>query len=685
MSSRNTSIQLFNILDVVFGTEDLIQCRRFDAYTNCNPIGYGNYITGERLGSRSDGFAFAESDSDFMMWNTIARVDEIKTLQTKLQIIHCPQSLGYICVKLVSVYHKNSRSIFDNNLKCIFMFYKHIICYRDQLLITNHMDPLIFSLLPNMTQKGPSMTHARGTINDIDNDIVFAIRCESWPIIAKEWLVRKREFAWPNKKVIELINKTIGCYVVPVGDKTSPITDIQWRMSFVMSEKCLVHTFNNVQFKVYGMLKLIKSELLNDYTCDDCGENVINSYHMKTVMMWVSENIPEPMWIPERLVLCLRLCLRYLYHFVNIGYLPDYFIPSRNLLKKHSNNDKIGLMRTLGTCIANPLVMFSSLKSLQESILLYFYGLIDTSIGPLTLQAHLNYKTNEVFCYLFSNTIQAKVQPLCITVRLIINHCMIPNEFLYIYKTLLDSLFEKNTSTQKNEQLGVNKAVYLKRRILKQICLKKTHIYITGWLELATYFYVLERYNDTQKICIKVNEMITPSVVYCDELTFATELALKQLQLCDFVKNNMASLVSFYQKNSFHPKELNIEVSKSLLPAIFIEPLRYSYFLSFLCSYHLDNIYGQLASLKNLEEHIYDKSYGFNIASKPSFLRLVLKLFVYNLVGICYEMIGCTEKALDFFRYSLNVNSFPTNPYFKYNPYMLATAIRIQNIESQNM
>ena len=246
------------------------------------------------------------------------------------------------------------------------------ILYRDHFVISSRLFLNDLSRLLDTTTQCPSLQNLLPYSGFDSSDWVLAIHYKSWPTIANEWLFRNREFSWPNQTLIE-INKMIGCYFVSIGCPFSSIPDLQWRISFVLSEKCLVRSFNSVQFKVYGLLKIIKSELLSNYTCEDCGENLINSYHMKTIMMWVSENVPETLWIPKRLVLCLRICLRYLKHFVNIGYLPDYFLPNRNLLIKHANSEKEGLIRYFDNLITNPLVIFRSLDSLQDSIFLYYF------------------------------------------------------------------------------------------------------------------------------------------------------------------------------------------------------------------------------------------------------------------------------------------------------------------------
>lgn len=76
-SSGNTSIQLFNILDVVFGTDDIIRCRRKNLRNAAefeHPILNLNV---HLLGSKSNGFnSLEDSDFDFMFVDKQLYIDD---------------------------------------------------------------------------------------------------------------------------------------------------------------------------------------------------------------------------------------------------------------------------------------------------------------------------------------------------------------------------------------------------------------------------------------------------------------------------------------------------------------------------------------------------------------------------------------------------------------------------------
>ena len=275
-SSFEFSIYLSHILDFIFGTEDAIRCKRL-----YHSIDYAKNWTSQMVGSFSDGFRLKDSDVDIMnVLNNYYVADSIYSSKSKcpLHLVFMPDSSGYACLeyKRCLCGRKFFHLLYDG--------IKHSFIYNlcnDQLLISN----TVFSCALNKSGAlvvGPSILNQNSLTYEQDNDNVYAFNCQSWPIIANEWIHRSRKYEWPSTNDITLIQSQ-GCQLVPVGEYDSPINFLQWRVSFVLSEKCLVRAFNNVQFKVYGMLKLLKSEMLYLYVRDD-NECLITSYHIKTTM-----------------------------------------------------------------------------------------------------------------------------------------------------------------------------------------------------------------------------------------------------------------------------------------------------------------------------------------------------------------------------------------------------------------
>uniref|UniRef100_K1QWT1 Uncharacterized protein n=1 Tax=Magallana gigas TaxID=29159 RepID=K1QWT1_MAGGI len=167
---------------------------------------------------------------------------------------------------------------------------------------------------------------AQGT----EQDDAHCLKCSHWPSDAMEWYHRKRPHGWPDRYLIEDIYKE-GCHVVAIGPKIVgrhghwTFDPMVWRLSFSVAEKRLVYTFNDTQFIVYGIFKLLAKEAFRD------DRGIMCSYFMKTLMFWTIEETPKRDWRKERLVSCIEICLKRLIMWVDNGFCPNYFVRENNM------------------------------------------------------------------------------------------------------------------------------------------------------------------------------------------------------------------------------------------------------------------------------------------------------------------------------------------------------------------
>ena len=161
------------------------------------------------------------------------------------------------------------------------------------------------------------------------SDSVVALSCTDWPDCAQEWLSRTRIHGWPSKELIQQC-KSFGFIVVSACHPASDEKQFQWRISFSHQERLLVTQFNSVQLKCYILLKIIKKELIKQYIKED----TLTSYHLKTCMLYILENTPSELWVPENLVGCLIMCLRQIHLWIRDEKIPNYFIPGENMLDR---------------------------------------------------------------------------------------------------------------------------------------------------------------------------------------------------------------------------------------------------------------------------------------------------------------------------------------------------------------
>lgn len=164
----------------------------------------------------------------------------------------------------------------------------------------------------------------------VDIDIMACLKCHTWTTVATQWLSRLRPSGWPSPEIISEIVLQ-GCLLVPIGSKSSCSKShpFEWRFSFSLSEKLLVHSFNHTQLLCYALLKIWLKELLNS---DNIRNKQLCSYFMKTVLFWILEEYENLNWIPKNLLYCFLLCIDRLHYWIVCGYFPNYFIPEHNMI-----------------------------------------------------------------------------------------------------------------------------------------------------------------------------------------------------------------------------------------------------------------------------------------------------------------------------------------------------------------
>lgn len=183
----------------------------------------------------------------------------------------------------------------------------------------------------------------------MEEDIAHALVCDDWPSDAQKWITRKRNHDWPPKNIIEKISK-MKCHAVPVGNKGSNNFSLEWRTSFLLGERELIWSFNDTQVQCYVLLKQLFKKHISAIAPDQ-----LSSYHIKTVMFWMSEERGTSMWYDENLLGCVTECLNMLSHCVKEHKLQHYFDKERNLLdnKLDNESDKDHVLQKIDEILAD--------------------------------------------------------------------------------------------------------------------------------------------------------------------------------------------------------------------------------------------------------------------------------------------------------------------------------------------
>ena len=218
--------------------------------------GFNRYFTG----SKTEGLYLPGSDVDFMR-----DIDKTYVIQVIEQGKTVPQSRGKHLFEMVTdnvqpafamlriiTPDVSARIIFDS-LQVVddSHFLSSYLIVHDHFSRCKHK---------NVKIQGPSLEH-KESLGDTDTDYVFCIHCDFWPNVPYEWVHRTRLHNWPD---VDVINKIVdfGFHFVPVGYPLSPMSMMEWRISFSIAERLLVWSFNHTQIQMYAILKVILKEFI---------------------------------------------------------------------------------------------------------------------------------------------------------------------------------------------------------------------------------------------------------------------------------------------------------------------------------------------------------------------------------------------------------------------------------------
>ena len=157
-------------------------------------------------------------------------------------------------------------------------------------------------------------------------DLAHCLRCDIWPANARDCIRRLNQSPWPSHDtILSIVND--GVLFVPIGAKLSIFENTEWRMSFSLAEKKLVHALSHTQFLCYGLLKIFLKEAI-DVNPDVKG--LLCSYFLKTALFWEITTTTNK-WNPSKLLSCFWNCFLRLLQWVSCSYCPNFFVPQNNM------------------------------------------------------------------------------------------------------------------------------------------------------------------------------------------------------------------------------------------------------------------------------------------------------------------------------------------------------------------
>ncbi|XP_076086781.1 cyclic GMP-AMP synthase-like receptor 2 [Mytilus galloprovincialis] len=495
------------------------------------------------------------------------------------------------------------------------------------------------------TIHGPCITDKTG-----DFDFAFSLHCETWISSAVNWITRSSR-SWPSHNVTQsIINH--GVLFVPIGVHGSPKEDLEWRVSFSVAEKLLINTFTHTQLMCYALLKIIlKDVIANDDECKD----LLCSYFLKTIIFWISEELPSSVWKPDNLIPCFMRCFSRLVYCVEHSVCLHYFIPENNMFEnKIEGRARDVLLKKLNTLHSYgwQSILFS------DQISNFDVAMWNFPIEPFTL---------------YVNDVEKIVQ----SSNLYIANCSLESySELDIFNTgLLQNIWCHHSSLKQiyayyisqrcsilAQRLPFAGATINNKNQYKQYksCLSTllTNVYhdaVSGWLMVASFFYKTKQYR-------KALHIIRYSLSKCtsDKLFFGMTLSDNYYQLLKLLSFNNKSVVyllkimfvdciRFNENSALTPDELVMEGCNN---EYYIPSTAYAYFLSVLCHYHLNDV-------RHCQDSIQDLKIVIGERYLMSHVRITAE--AYTLLGIALQLFGDKESARQAFLQSLEIYTDESN------------------------
>ncbi|CAC5369742.1 unnamed protein product [Mytilus coruscus] len=617
----NFSLELFDFLCKIVGSEKDVRARRIFFKVLDHALQYSPKWRVVTSGRKSEGLDLPGSDLDITYINQVDTVYNTKStipsdLQYGLFLDFENTPPGYVHIEL----HQKKRHGIQPN---------HVYSGNHIILSNEHYKQLIQEMnMPNAKNKssllenfsdihGPCSSTICGSY-----DFLSTYKCHSWPTVVAEWITRPRNYEWPPTELIEDIVRD-NILLAPIGSKSNNKKEnpFEWRMSFSIAEKMLVHSFNHTQILCYALLKYTLKEVL---VVHQKIKDTMCSYFMKTVLFWMIEESQISEWQPCKLFECFQACIKRLVFFIQYNILPNYFIPQNNLIEGKIDVPKkkllISLLRNFFTSGNNSLKQIQTLSYLFDHIKTPLtselfrknYSNIDSIIYPLLHYMH-------GIGYGGSNTIY---QPIyCIMSH---RKCKLLKHICFIWFSKLCGSLAKHypfmishdgyTNLQNRK---CNKTFYpdYKKCIWYTILGTFSDSY-TGWLLLAEFFFQRKQLRKTAEIIQLCqfksstdHQMITPGLKPHPSSKMLENIGLHFVQR---YKHSCSDL--FYLTPKAKPQIMfyqeDYQSANSEKDMLIVHPQIRMYYLLFLCHHYLGNNIEKWKALRLLKD--------FNLQSTTS-------------------------------------------------------------------
>ena len=596
---RKESLQFYKYLCHKIGTQVDVRTRRL-SFIICDILNHPlkrnafKFFPEISSGSKAEGLNLNGSDVDIMLIDI-----RFEVYESENEAVH-GRNVALI-MDTVDTPHCFSKLRLHTNYNRIVDFYgrfKRFIHFEGSKrllsseLYKEHNMTLVRKAAPKFnTIHGPCISDKKERY-----DFATCLKCSKWISQAQPWINRPRA-AWPTPENIE---KIINCGVlfVPIGCKESTIENLQWRISFSVSEKILIFSFNHTQLLCYALLKIFLKEIIEKY--EDL-KGLICSYFLKTLMFWISEEYNLSIWTPCNIISCFKLCLRRLLYCIKYSTLLHFFIPDNNLFYlRYNEQNKATLIKVINDAYNKNIECFSSSKTLND----YQRFVAGISDGSFSI-------VSEIMKFFSSGLASSKHGNMFCLLRYYLYHSR--SSLSRDIFTLFISYANASELQHSQNHRKHNKEQYFTcRRYISQLLISVHSDAVSSWLLLASFFYSHKEYMTSILLIDYVLSKYTDEKLEAPNGVWLGFNRNQQLMLNSTKHENLLTVlksftiqdVRFIENSQIIPFEMQkvIMINENRV----VHPKPFAHFLSFLCFYHLRDFTSCRRSMYQLNQIVKD-------------------------------------------------------------------------------
>ncbi|KAL3881792.1 hypothetical protein ACJMK2_028184 [Sinanodonta woodiana] len=471
-------------------------------------------------GSRAEGIPCVSSDTDFMYEvkavspgshegeNRFGDEEENVSVVLDLTDVHP----GYTKVRILNGSWQDSSefALYGNGLRSLC---KLGTSYLSNMLVSEYWSTRLPNIFPNHGMRQETFLHGPCISTKYDSkskvaeiDTMLCWKCE-WPEVANEWVERDRKFNWPTQEIVNEIKKT-GCNLVPVGYANSGTKELEWRFSFSKAEWVIIWSFNATQIACIDIMKLLFDNCISPKFPD-----LFPSYFIKTTMFWLIEETDCNFWKPQNLFVCLDKLLLNIISCLDQKRIRNYFIPENNMMDAKSPEELAKLHEELKICWDNGeekwLRLIKENLSTIDKNEIYFHHIL---INGLTISRHLIYTTMQSLNLTdWKEKTKQTIRDLkrCGENGTLPDACNILSQEFEALLTIY-SFYSSRFDGNMEFILSTENIKHVEETLRN--CAKLSHS--TGILQLAIFYFCLERYPDALQVVQQVQKKYTSQVVH---------------------------------------------------------------------------------------------------------------------------------------------------------------------------